>query len=244
MKSTKVHPSYLGRHSSGSFPSTSGMKYLRHQEPDEASPGPTRKQQCRGYTWEEVVRAKLKSEWLTQLDAMLPTIPQLVRENNTRDQKNFIKHPTILNNLIKKREKDAIYCHTQYLKNFPEMGEILDLIKKKYPNFLQDQNNSYISCLCQYRATFTIVKRTNPYVHNFAYPYFSCYSKGGEKLTVKNVPCTSIFMILAVIDVSLFLSIFSNIFHFVSFALCFALFLLCELHSVLDAVVAHADKHW
>ena len=112
------------------------MKNLRHQEPDEASPGPTRKQQCRGYTWEEVVRAKLKSEWLTQLDAMLPTIPQLVRENNTRDQKNFIKHPTILNNLIKKREKDAIYCRTQYVKNFPQMGEILDLLKKKYPNLV------------------------------------------------------------------------------------------------------------
>ena len=162
------------------------MKNLRQQEPDEASPGPTR-QQFRGDTWEEVVRAKLKSEWLTQLDAIVPTIPQLVRENNKRDQKNFIKHPTILNNLITKRAKDAIYCRTQYFKNFPKMGEILDH-KKKYPNFLEDRSNSYISCLCQYRATFTIVKRTNPYVHNFAYPYFSCYSKGGEKINGKE--CT------------------------------------------------------
>ena len=134
--------------------------------------------------WEEVVRAQLKSEWLTQLDALFPTIPQLVRENNARDKKNFISDPRTLDNLIKKREKDAIYCRTQYVKNFPQMGEILDLIKK-VPQFSHNQNNSYISCLWQYRATFTFVKTTNPFVHNFAYPYFSCYSKGGEKINGK-----------------------------------------------------------
>jgi hypothetical protein len=60
------------------------MKNLRHQEPDEASPGPIRKQHCRGDTWEEVVRAQLKSDWLMQLNAMIPSIPQLVRENNKK----------------------------------------------------------------------------------------------------------------------------------------------------------------
>jgi hypothetical protein len=106
------------------------MKTLHHQEPDEASPGPIRKQHCRGDTWEKVVRALLKSDWLTQLDAMFPTIPQLVRENNARDKRNHISDPSTLDNLIKKREKDAIYCRTQYVKNFPQMCEILDLIKK------------------------------------------------------------------------------------------------------------------
>ena len=140
------------------------MKNLRQQEPDEASPGPTRKQQCKGDTWEEVVGAKLKSEWLTQLDAMEPTIPQLVRADNTRDKKNHIQHETILQNFIKKREKDAIYCRRHF--NFPKMGDILDHIKKYYPNFVEDRSKSYICCLCNYRATYRIVKRTNSYLHN------------------------------------------------------------------------------
>jgi hypothetical protein len=67
------------------------MKILRHQEPDEASPGPIRKQHCRGDTWEEVVRAQLKSDWLMQLNAMIPSIPQLVRENNERDKKIMLQ---------------------------------------------------------------------------------------------------------------------------------------------------------
>ena len=63
-----------------------------------------RKQHCRGDTWEEVVRAQLKSDWLVQLNAMIPSIPQLVRENNERDKKNHISDTSTLNNLIKKRQ--------------------------------------------------------------------------------------------------------------------------------------------
>ena len=154
---------------------------------------------------------------------MSPTIPQIVSENNERDKKHRISDPSTLDNLIKKWEKYAIYFRTQYVKNFPQMGKNLGSYKKRYPNLRHNQNNPYISCLCQYRANFTIVKARNPYVHNFAYPYFACYSKGGGKLTVNHVPCTSIFMMSAVNDVSLFLHLFSNSFHFV----CFALFLLC-----------------
>jgi hypothetical protein len=68
------------------------------------------------------------------------------------------------------------------------MGDIWDLIKKRYPNLRHNKNNPYISCLCQYRANFTIVKATNPYVHNFAYPYFACYFKGGGGINGKS--CT------------------------------------------------------
>ena len=81
------------------------MKNLRHQEPDEASPGPIRKQQCRGDTWEEVVRVQLKSEWLTQLDAMFPTIPQLVRENNARDKKKHHFRSTYIGQFDQKEGK-------------------------------------------------------------------------------------------------------------------------------------------
>ena len=130
-------------------------------------------------TWEEVVSAQLKSDWLTQLDAMSPTIPQIVSENNERDKKHRISDPSTLDNLIKKWEKYAIYFRTQYVKNFPQMGKNLGSYKKRYPNLRHNQNNPYISCLCQYRANFTIVKARNPYVHNFAYPYFACYFKGG-----------------------------------------------------------------
>ena len=112
------------------------MKNLGHQEPDEASPGLIRKQHCREDTWEEVVRAQLKSDWLTQLDAMFPTIPQLVIKNNDCDKKNHISDKSTLDNLSIKRQKDANYCRTQYVKNFPQMGENLDLIKKSTPIYV------------------------------------------------------------------------------------------------------------
>jgi hypothetical protein len=47
------------------------MKNPINQEPDEASSGLFRKQQCREDTWEEVVRAQLKYDWLMQLNAMM-----------------------------------------------------------------------------------------------------------------------------------------------------------------------------
>jgi hypothetical protein len=113
------------------------MKNLGHQEPDEASPGLIRKQHCREDTWEEVVMAQLKSDWLTELDAMFPTIPQLVIKNNERDKKkNHISDKSTLDNLSKNLQKDANYCRTQYVKNFLQMGEIVDLIKKSTPIYV------------------------------------------------------------------------------------------------------------
>jgi hypothetical protein len=60
-----------------------------------ASFGPFRKQLCREDTWEEVVRTQLKRDWLMQLDEMIPSIPNLVPENNTRDKKTYFRRNSV-----------------------------------------------------------------------------------------------------------------------------------------------------
>jgi hypothetical protein len=62
-----------------------------------------------------------------QWDEMIPFIPNLVHENNKRDQKNDNSEQIALQNLVNKRKKDAIYVRNDYEHHFPQMGEILEL---------------------------------------------------------------------------------------------------------------------
>ena len=134
-------------------------------------------------TWEEVVSAQLKSDWLTQLDAMSPTIPQIVRKNYERDQKHRISDPSTLDNLIKKREKDAIYFRTQYVKNFPQMGDIWDLIKKGTPIYV----------IIKIIPTLLLWQLQIPMNTILVIHIFHAIPREGKKL-MGHVPCTSIFM--------------------------------------------------
>lgn len=110
--SGSVNIAQLGKegpsHHDADVPSTSGMKNPRHKEPDEPSPGPFRKQRCREDTWKEVVRTHKKSDWLMQLNAIIPSIPELDHENNERDTKKSYYRPKSVGAFSRKEIKDAI----------------------------------------------------------------------------------------------------------------------------------------